>query len=163
MVTKILLLKRLSVQKGPPSYDLQPNENVCVCHKHVNEMLGFLWITLTANSQKFVSFLTQASYASQNEWKTRRLGEEESVYFWQFSILFSQIWLKKRHTSLFSGICREIRTKFHQKFLDKMQNSKQKINRKFSIHARKNVDAFWRKFWDLSGAKYVLGKSCRSR
>ena len=26
-----------------------------LCHKHVNEMLGFLWITLTANSQKFVS------------------------------------------------------------------------------------------------------------
>ena len=39
-------------------------------------MLGFLWITLTANSQKFVSFLTQASHASQNEWKTRRLCEE---------------------------------------------------------------------------------------
>ena len=30
----------------------------------------------------------------------------------QFSNLFSQIWLKKRHTSLFSGICREIRTNF---------------------------------------------------
>ena len=39
--------------------------------------------------------------------------------FRQFSTLFSQIWLKKRHTSLFSGICREIRTKFHQKFAEK--------------------------------------------
>ena len=37
--------------------------------------------------------------------------------FRQFSNLFSQIWLKKRHTSLFSGICREIRTKFHKKFV----------------------------------------------
>ena len=43
-------------------------------------MLGFLWITLTANSQKFVTFLTQASHASQNEWKTRRLGEEAPVF-----------------------------------------------------------------------------------
>ena len=49
-------------------------------HKHVNEMLCFLWITLTANSQKFVPFLTQASHASQNEWKTRRLGEEAPVF-----------------------------------------------------------------------------------
>ena len=30
-----------------------------LCHKHVNEMLCFLWITLTANSQKFVPFITQ--------------------------------------------------------------------------------------------------------
>ena len=41
--------------------------------------------------------------------------------FRQFSTgnLFSQIRLKKRHTSLFPGICREIRTKFHQKFAEK--------------------------------------------
>ena len=32
--------------------------------------------------------------------------------FRQISDLFSQIWLKKRHTSLFSGIWREIRKKF---------------------------------------------------
>ena len=51
-----------------------------LCYKHVNEMLCFLWITLTANSQKFVPFLTQASHARQNEWKTRRLGEEAPVF-----------------------------------------------------------------------------------
>ena len=72
--------------------------------------------------------------------------------FRQFSNLFSQIWLKKRHTPLFSGICREIRTKFHQKFAEKIQNLTQK-NRKFIIHSRKNVDDFWLRFWDLSGAK----------
>ena len=44
--------------------------------------------------------------------------------FRQISDLFSQIWLKKRHTSLFSGIWREIRKKIHQKFAEKMQNSK---------------------------------------
>ena len=49
-------------------------------HKHVNEMFGFLWITLTANSQKFVPFLTQASHASQNEWKARRLCEKAPVF-----------------------------------------------------------------------------------
>ena len=43
-------------------------------------MFGLLWITLAANSQKFVSFLTQSSHASQNEWKTRRLGEEAPVF-----------------------------------------------------------------------------------
>ena len=46
--------------------------------------------------------------------------------FRQFSSLFSQIRSKKRHTSLFSGICREIRTKFHLKFAEKLQNSTQK-------------------------------------
>ena len=56
--------------------------------------------------------------------------------FRQFSNLFSQIWLKKRHTSLFSGICREIRTKFHQNSQNKIQNSTQKMkkNRKLKIH-----------------------------
>ena len=49
--------------------------------------------------------------------------------FRQFSNLFSQIRLKKRHTSLYSGICREIRTKFHQKFAEKMQNSTKKMKK----------------------------------
>ena len=44
--------------------------------------------------------------------------------FRQISDLFSQISLKKRHTSLFSGIWREIRKKIHQKFAEKIQNSK---------------------------------------
>ena len=47
----------------------------------------------------------------------------------QFSNLFSQIRLKKRHTSLFSGICREIRTKIHQKFAEKMQNLTRKMKK----------------------------------
>ena len=38
--------------------------------------------------------------------------------FRQFSNLFSQIWLKKRHTSPVSGICREIREKIHKKFAE---------------------------------------------
>ena len=46
--------------------------------------------------------------------------------FRQVNILFSQNWLKKRRTSLFSGICREIRTNFHKKFAEKMQNSTKK-------------------------------------
>ena len=37
----------------------------------------------------------------------------------EFSNLFSQTRLKKRHPSLFPGICREIRTKFHEKFAEK--------------------------------------------
>ena len=114
--------------------------------------------------------------------------------FRQFSNLFSQIRLKKRHTSLFSGICREIRTKFRQEVAEKkckIRNKKWKNtvvdgcfhfsifvllfpvvrlhwsfarknakfdaenekHRKFIFHSRKNVDDFWLKFWDLSGAK----------
>ena len=49
--------------------------------------------------------------------------------FRQFSNLFSQIRLKKRHTSLFPGICREIRTNFHQKFSEKMQNLTRKMKK----------------------------------
>ena len=49
--------------------------------------------------------------------------------FRQVSNLFSQIRLKKRHMSLFSGIYREIRTKFHQKFAEKMQNSTQTMKK----------------------------------
>ena len=85
--------------------------------------------------------------------------------FRQSSNLFSQIWLKKRHTSLFPGICREIRTNFHQKFAENIQNlTKKWKNRKFRIRSRKNVDDFWLKSWDLSGAKVcTFSKSCRSR
>ena len=79
-----------------------------------------------------------------------------------FSHLFSQIRLKKRHTSLFSGTCREIRTKFHQNSQKtcKIRHKKWKIGNSF-IHSRKNVNDFLLKFWDLSGAKVC--KSCRSR
>ena len=47
--------------------------------------------------------------------------------FRQISDLFSQIWLKKRHTSLFSGIWREIRKKI-------IKNSQKKIA-KFEVFA----------------------------
>ena len=30
-----------------------------LCHEHVNEMFGFLWISLTANSQKFVTLISK--------------------------------------------------------------------------------------------------------
>ena len=64
--------------------------------------------------------------------------------FRQFSNLFSQIWLKKRHTSLFSGICREIRTKFHQKFARKNAkfDAENEKNRKFSILREKMLTIF---------------------
>ena len=39
--------------------------------------------------------------------------------FRQLSTLFSQIRLKKRHTSPFSEICREIRSKFHENLSEK--------------------------------------------
>ena len=79
------------------------------------------------------------------------------------SNLFSQIRLKKRHTSLFSGICREIRTKLHKKIAEKLQNltrKMKKLGNSLSIR-EKNVDDFWLKFWDLGGAKVC--KSCGSR
>ena len=68
--------------------------------------------------------------------------------FQQFSNLFSQIRLKKRHTSLLSGICREIRTKFHQKFAEKykIRHRKKYIIGNSFIHSRKNADDFWLKF-----------------
>ena len=49
---------------------------------------------------------------------------------------------------LFSRICREIRTKFNQKFTDKMRkfDAENETNRKSIIHSRKNVDDFWLKF-----------------
>ena len=84
-------------------------------------------------------------------------------FFRQCSNLFSQIWLKKRHTSLFSGICREIRTQFHQKFAEKMQiwREKWKKNQKFNIQSRKNVGDFWLKFWVWRTVK--RSALCRSR
>ena len=83
--------------------------------------------------------------------------------FRQFSNLFSQIWLKKRHTSLFSGICREIRTKIHPKFTEKMQNSTKKMKKigNSIIQSRKNDDDFWLKFWDWRTVQ--RSALCRSR
>ena len=83
--------------------------------------------------------------------------------FRQVSNMFSQIWLKKRHTSLFSGSCREIRTNFHQKFAEKMQNSTKKLKKigNSIIQSRKNVDDFWLKFWDRRTVQ--RSALCRSR
>ena len=73
----------------------------------------------------------------------------------QFSNLFSQIRLKKRHTSLFSGICREIRTKLHQKFAEKMQIRHKNKNRKFTIHSQKMLKIFGWNFEIWAVQKYV--------
>jgi len=37
--------------------------------------------------------------------------------------------IEKRQTSLFSGIWREIRKQFHQKFAEKIQNSTKKLKK----------------------------------
>ena len=85
-----------------------------------------------------------------------------SQNFWQFSNLLSHILLKKRHTSLFSGICREIRTNFHQNFAEKMQNSTQKMKEiGKSLFIRQKMLTLFGWNQDLSGAK--VRKSCRSR
>ena len=64
--------------------------------------------------------------------------------FRQFSNLFSQIRLKKRHTSLFSGICREIRTKIHQN----LQKKAQSLTRKNSENEKSEIQLFNReKCW----------------
>ena len=67
--------------------------------------------------------------------------------FRQFSDLFSQIKLNYRQMSSFSGICREIPTKLHQKFSEKIQKRKQKTGKSKNeysfIHSLKNVDNFW--------------------
>ena len=76
--------------------------------------------------------------------------------FRQFSNLFSQIRLKKRHTSLFSGICREIRTKFHRKFAEKMQKSTQKQNLEIRYPFAKKWPLCWR---FLAGGERFRGKS----
>ena len=57
-----------------------------------------------------------------NKQNNRRENFHKIQNFRQISDLFSQIWLKKRHTSLFSGIWREIRKKNHQKLAE--QNAK---------------------------------------
>ena len=54
--------------------------------------------------------------------------------FRQFSNLFSQIWLKKRHTSLFSGICREIQQKF-------IKNSRKNV--KFDEESERNGNSIF--------------------
>ena len=71
--------------------------------------------------------------------------------FRQISDLFSQICLKKRHTSLFSGIWREIRKKIHHKFAEK--------NAIFEVFAIElvNIHEFNRKiFWRFLTKKLRL-------
>ena len=67
--------------------------------------------------------------------------------FRQFSDLFSQIKLNYRQMSSFSGICREIPTKLHQKLSEKIQKRKQKTGKSKNeysfIRSLKNVDNFW--------------------
>ena len=53
--------------------------------------------------------------------------------FRQFSNLFSQIGLKKRHPSLFSGICRDWTT-FHQQFTEKIAKIDAGNDKKSEIH-----------------------------
>ena len=82
--------------------------------------------------------------------------------FRQLSNLLSQLWLKKRHTSLFSGNCREIRKNFHWKFAEKMQILTRKWKKlKFNIQSRKNIGDFWLKFWDWRTVQ--MSALCRSR
>ena len=56
--------------------------------------------------------------------------------FSYFNFLYSQIWLKKRHTSLFPGICREILTKFHQKFVEKIAKFDAETEKKSEIQGK---------------------------
>ena len=78
VVTRLYCCRCCLSKKRSPHTTCNPTW--VLCHEHVNEMFGFLWITLAANSQKFVSFLTQSSHASQNEWKARRLCEKAPVF-----------------------------------------------------------------------------------
>ena len=71
--------------------------------------------------------------------------------FRQISDLFSQIWLKKRHTSLFSGNWREIRKKIHQKFEVKIQNSIF-----FSIEPMKFINSIAKQIWRFLTKKLRL-------
>ena len=79
--------------------------------------------------------------------------------FGKFLICFRKFDWKKRHTSLFSRICREIRTNFTKNSQKNAQfdSENEKIGNSLldSIHSRKHVDDFWLKFWDLSGAEDV--------
>ena len=49
--------------------------------------------------------------------------------FRTFKQISKTISLEYRHISAFSGVCREIPTKFHQNIAEKMQNSTQKIGK----------------------------------
>ena len=79
--------------------------------------------------------------------------------FRQFSNLFSQIWVKKRQTPLFSGICREIRTKIHQKFAEKNAKNFDEKNEKSEIEWLIPPWSF-STFFFLSVARWAR-KSCR--
>ena len=90
--------------------------------------------------------------------------------FRQSSNLFSQIWLKKRRTSFFSGICREIRAKFHKNSQKKIKMQKltqtMKKFRKSETHfsfAKKMLTIFGWNFEIWAVQKYVnlvdLGES----
>ena len=83
--------------------------------------------------------------------------------FRQFSSLlnfvFANLIEKATHVTLFWNSSRNP-DKISSRIRREMQNSMQKMKkRKFIFHSRKNVDDFWLKFWDLSGAKVC--KSCR--
>jgi len=82
--------------------------------------------------------------------------------FRQFSIVFSQIWLQKRYTALFSGICDYLSRNpdktifFHQKFADKNAkfDEKNEKNRKFNYSIAKKCWRFLAEILSLkNGAK----------
>ena len=78
-------------------------------------------------------------------------------------LFFRLGWKKDTRHSFFSGICREIRTKFHKKFAEKnakFDTKNAKIGNSF-IHSRKNVDDVWLKFWDWRTVQ--RSALCRSR
>ena len=80
IVTRLYCCRGCLSKKGPSHTTCNPTR--MLCYKHVNEMLCFLWITLTANSQKFVPFLTQASHAigiSRNSDKFLRNVDEKKM------------------------------------------------------------------------------------
>ena len=83
--------------------------------------------------------------------------------FRQFSNLFSQINLieKATHVTLFWNLSRNpesFRTKFHQKYTHRMQNSTQKMkNRKFIFHSRKMLTIFG---WNFENEERCKGVHC---
>ena len=79
-----------------------------------------------------------------------------SACFWQFT-------QKSRHNSSCSDNFCEIPAKFHRNFTKKLPKfiDQNRNEMKFHFIPRKKFDAFFLKFWDLSGAKEC--KSCRSR
>ena len=62
--------------------------------------------------------------------------------------------MKKRHTSLFSGLCREIRTKLHQTFAEKIAKFEEE---KRKIEAA--VDLEWKRKKILQEAAVDIGSS----